>query len=246
MTLEKSAQHVELADAHCHLHLCENPQLVIKKAISDGVTTIITAGGSARDNEAVLQLANGSNVFGVIGIDPSSVAREGNNVPELEKLLKSNVNVRGIGEIGLDIKITSSTLERQQKVFVEQIALAKRLDVPIVIHSRGMIDEVIKVVEQEKVERAMFHYFEGNAEQARLLASKGFLISIPPTNLEARKQIIKAVDISNIVAETDAPVAGKEPSDVIRVVEMIALAKEISFGDAAQRTAENVRRFFYI
>ncbi|MDE1860296.1 MAG: TatD family hydrolase [Candidatus Micrarchaeota archaeon] len=238
--------YAELADAHCHLDLFENPEKVIMDSVADGVKVMITAGGSDKSNQATLKLTGNQHVFGVVGIDPSFVASDSRHIGELERLLKSSKHIVGIGEVGLDVKVTSASHDMQKKAFAEQISIAKSLDVPVVIHSRGMIKEVIEIVREEKLERAMFHFFEGNAEQAAELAKRGFMISIPPVGLDRRKRIINVVDEHNIVAESDSPAAGKTPAEILNVISMVAEVKGLDLSDAAFSLTENVKKFFYI
>jgi TatD DNase family protein len=132
------------------------------------------------------------------------------------------------------------------KVFSEQVRIAKDIGLPIVIHSRGYLDEVVKVLEQERVRGAMFHFFDGDEKQAVELAAKGHFISIPPADTGKRRRIIKEVGIRSLVVETDSPVVGRTPADVIGVCETIAKVKGITLEEAAANTTENIRRLFFI
>ncbi len=237
----------QLADAHCHLDLLSNPSEAVNEAFSKGIRTIITSGGSAKGNEATSKLVKVLSVFGVVGIDPSFAATEAKYVESYVEMIKSNPRLIGIGEIGLDSHVEEKNPPAIQKdLFVRQIGIANELEIPVVIHSRGRIAEVIKIVEEQRPGRAMFHFFEGDVEQAKELARKGYIISIPPRFSSRVKKIISEVDIRSLVAETDAPVAGKQPSDVREVVEAIASGKQMDFGDAADILSENVKALFHI
>ena len=201
----------ELSDVHCHLDLFDDPYSTAKNAISKGIGLIITAGGSMESNTKASWISEEIDlVFAVVGIDPSFVKKEYENIGKIESLIKSKSKVIGIGEIGLDYKIDGADREQQKDAFVKQLDVAKDLDVPVVVHARNAIDDVIMVLEQEKVRRAVLHFFEGDVEQAKRLASKGYLISIPPAESSRRKRIIKALGISNIAVETDSPVVGRK------------------------------------
>ncbi len=236
----------ELADAHCHLDAFPDPATTIKDARFGGVSTMITAGGSRMSSLEAMRIAGGSDgVFAVIGVDPQNADRDRGFVEEIGSLIKANDKVVGIGEIGIDNKVGAEK-RIQEEVFERQIEIAKGLDLPIVVHSRKAIDEVIEIVKRHKVRKALFHFFEGDEEKAELLAGMGYMISIPPIESQRRKRVINKIDIRNIAVETDSPVVGRSPLDVIRTVGWIAEIKGIQFDEASLRITQNVKRLFSI
>lgn len=236
-----------LTDTHCHLDLFQNAAAVVNDAFSHGVRTIITSGGSAKGNEATSKIVKILSVFGVVGIDPASSGAESEYIDSYVAMIKSNPRLVGIGEIGLDSHVEEKNPpEVQKSAFIRQIRIANELGVPVVIHSRGRMADVIKVTDEHKPEKAMFHFFEGDVEQARYLAGKGHMISIPPRYSSRMKRIINEIDLSSMVAETDAPVAGKTPSDIREVVEAISSIKKLEFGNVAEALSENAKVFFHI
>lgn len=240
-------QRAEFADAHCHLNLFNNPAWSVNEAIKRGVRIIVTAGGNNKDNADVAQIAMLDRVFGVLGIGPDFSVADSKFVEGLENTIKSNSKLVGIGEIGIDHKVEdTNSIEVQREVFSKQLELANKLNLPVVIHSRGALDEIRETLESMKVSRVLFHFFEGDEKQAAELAKKGYFISIPPAMTEKRKRVIKEVNINNIVAETDSPIVGKTPADVIGVCETIAQIKGVSLEEVATKTTENIRRLFYI
>jgi TatD DNase family protein len=241
-------EYPEVADAHCHLNLFEDPERIIREATERNVAFMVTAGGSNKDNLGALGMSSFDNVFAVVGIDPSFAAKESEHIAELDNMLRISNKVVGIGEIGLDKKVARNAkeYELQKKAFLMQIELAKNMDVPIVVHARNAIADVLDILEKSRVERAMLHFFEGSIEDAKRAERLGFLISIPPLDSKKRERAVKAVGIQSIVAETDAPVAGLRPIDVVKSVGIIAKAKNIAFAEAAFAITENIRKFFYI
>ncbi len=209
---------------------------------------MITAGGSGKDNLENIKIANDSEgVFVVVGISPDFSSSEFGAVKDLEVLIRSSKKIVGIGEIGIDAKaVEKANLDIQRKVFGAQLDIAKDLGLPVVIHSRGSMDEVMRILEEKNVRNAVFHFFEGDEEQARSLSERGHLISIPPVETGRRKRVIKNTSLSNIVAETDSPVVGKTPADVLGVCAGIAETKGLSLEEVAAATTENIRRHFYI
>ncbi len=233
----------ELVDAHCHLDLFAEPQVAAKDARFGGVNLIITAGGSKSSSLAAIRIADGELVFAVIGVDPEWAGSDYSFIGEISSLIKSHKKIVGIGEIGLDYKVGTDR-RNQTEVFEMQIDIAKSLDVPIVIHSRGAIEDVIEMVKEKEVKKAIFHFFEGDDEQAVELSRLGYLISIPPIESSRRRRIINELGIDSIAVETDSPVVGKSPLDVIRTVEWIAEIKGISFNEASMRITQNVKKLF--
>ena len=186
-------------------------------------------------------------MFAVIGIGPDFAASDAGFAVEVEGLIKNSRKIVGIGEIGLDAKVAGkSPLAMQKEVFAKQVQAAKSMEMPAVIHSRGMFEETLKIIEDARLKRVMFHFFEGDEKQAAALAKKGYFISIPPVQTSKRKRIIKEVDLNSIVVETDSPIVGKKPSDVVGVCETVARIKGTSLDDVAEKTTENIRRLFNI
>ncbi len=246
---QQIATRLEFIDAHCHLNLLDN--LTLEEALADarnrGVSTVITSGGSAKDNFESARLAEKEHVFAVVGIGPDFAATDSAYAVEVPGLIRSSKKIVGIGEIGMDAKVADkNSLAIQKEVFSQQLKVAKELDMPVVIHSRGMLGEVASMLIDMQIKRVMFHFFEGDEKQAVELASRGYLISIPPAQTEKRKRVIKEVNLKSIVAETDSPVVGKTPADVIGVCETIAQVKGVSLEEVAAQTTENIRRLFYI
>ncbi len=237
----------EFTDAHCHLNLFKNPQHEMAEARKKGVHLVIAAGGSDKDNNDILKLLEIDSVFAVIGIGPDFSTRDHSKVAEIGKIIKSSRKIVGIGEIGMDEKaMAENNIELQERIFRAQLGIARALYLPVVIHSRGRLDQVTRIMEEEKAGKALFHFFEGDEKQASELAQKGHLISIPPAMTGRRKRIINELSLNSIVVETDSPVVGKGPADVIGVCETIAKLKGVTLEEVAARTTENIRRLFYI
>ncbi|MDE1828129.1 MAG: TatD family hydrolase [Candidatus Micrarchaeota archaeon] len=237
----------DLSDAHCHLNLFPDPKQTVSECAAHGMKVMLATGGSVKDNLQVSELTHAEIVFGIVGIGPDFVGEVG-QVGIVADLVKRNRKIVGIGEIGLDFKIATGAeqIDRQKELFEKQIVMAKQLELPIVIHSRGSFGEVLKILDGHKVRRAMFHFFEGNGADAKELEGRGYLMSVPPVENSKRKDAIRSISLKNIVVETDSPVVGKSPLDVKRSLEMIAKIREMQVSELAQITTDNLREFFYI
>lgn len=238
----------ELSDAHCHLNLFDDPKAAVADAMAHGMKVILATGGSGKDNLQVSELTAEEIVFGIVGIAPDFAHSDARSVSSLHALVKANKKIVGIGEIGLDFKIakTPSDIDVQREVFERQLALAGELELPVVIHSRGGFDEIMRLLDKHKMKRVMFHFFEGNGSDAIEVEKRGYIISVPPVENSKRREAIRAIDVKNIVVETDSPVVGKTPLDVKRSLEMISKIKDIGVEELAQTTTDTLREFFYI
>ncbi len=244
--LEKTK--TELADAHCHLDMLDHAS--IEESLDYGVSIMVANGGSTKSNLEVLKLADQEHIFAAIGIGPDVAA----SISEKEllfnvELAKANSGrIKAIGEVGLDFKIAKNAeeIERQKATFGRFIDLAIELDVPVCVHSRNAMEEVLEMLKERKAKRVQLHFFEGNEEQAKIVASRGYFISVPPQESSKRNRAIKEFPMSQMMAESDAPAAGSTPRDVEKSVMIIAKAKGIDYQKAAEEIVSNTRRFFKI
>ena len=244
--LQHTQYGVELIDAHCHLELFDDYTVAVSDARMAGVRWMVTAGGTKASSLAAERIADGISVFAVIGVDPSAPADDASFVEEIKSVVGSNKNIVGIGEVGLDYKLAEVNRDYQKKLFSRQLEIAAEINMPVVVHARGAIADAMEMIAERGDVRCMMHFFEGDEKQAERLAGDGHLISIPPIESSRRKRVINAVGLSNIAVETDSPVVGKSPIDVIRTVGWIAQIKGVSFNDAATRITQNVKKLFSI
>jgi TatD DNase family protein len=241
--VSQTNREISYADAHCHINLFDEPFKVIENAFLSGLEIIVSAGGSTKDNKEISKIV-GQRVFGVVGIDPQHI-EDKNSIKELKGIIESNRNIIGIGEIGLDKKFATESkhYEMQKEMFREQLELAESLDLPVVIHSRKALDDVLSILGEFKV-RAMFHFFEGDDKDIEKM--REYFISVPPLESSKRKRAIGKIGIERIMLETDSPVVGKDPTYVKISAEIVAKIKGLDIEKVAYETTENVRKFFYI
>ena len=237
----------ELADAHCHLDLIQDPS-VISDAITAGVRTMVTNGVDTKSNVRAVELSDGRHIFAALGIDPEhAINISGEELEFNIGMIKSNAKrIVAIGEIGLDYKKAADlkAMERQRAIFEGFLDLAESLNLPVCIHSRNALDDVLSITGERKSSKVQIHFFEGNVQQAKEIERRGYMISVPPLDSGKRTKAIKEIAIDNIMAESDAPVAGSTPLAVRKSVEMIAAAKGMSFESAAEAVTLNTKRFF--
>ena len=126
------------------------------------------------------------------------------------------------------------------------LSLAKKLSLPVVIHSRNSMDEVIDVLAQQQPKSIMMHCYGGKQEHTKRLLELGALLSLPPLRSKERKQAIKLAGAHNIVCETDAPYIGKTPLAVQESIRMVSDALSMPEKEAQERTTKNALECFSI
>jgi TatD DNase family protein len=210
-----------ITDTHTHLYLKEfagDIDAVIERALDLKINNFFLPAIDSSHTESMIALktAYPEIMHLMAGLHPCSV--KGNYLDELnhvEKVLKNQLIV-AIGEIGIDLYWDKSTLDIQKKAFAFQIKLAKRLNLPIVIHCRNAFDEIFEVLENEKSEklRGIFHCFSGSYEQALKAISFNMKLGIGGVVTFKNGKIykfLKNISLENLVLETDSPYLAPTP-----------------------------------
>ena len=178
---------------------------------------------------------------------------------EIKNLSKNNKKVLAIGEIGLDYYWNTENKEIQKKEFIGQIKIANELDLPIVIHTRDAVMDIIKVLKENEVKnKGIFHCCPQNRELIKEGLKLGFYISFagPITfkNSKNADEMINLVPNDRILIETDSPYLSPEPvrgtrnipSNVKFVAQKIASSKGLSLEEVEKMTVENTKRILKI
>jgi len=247
-----------MIDTHTHVskEYYEDIDGVISRAKNARVSPLIISGcDKSGIKEAVELIEKYDNLYATIGYHPDEVeVTSDEDINELEKLVLANPKIIGIGEIGLDYYYGKDDRDKQLLLFEKQLALASRLDVPVVIHSRDAVLDTIELLKKYNV-RGIMHCFSGSLETAREYISMGFLLGIGGVltfKNSKLKEVIKEIPMESIVLETDAPYLapepyrGKtnEPSYVVETAKFLAKIKEISVEEVDKITTNNVIKLF--
>lgn len=197
------------------------------------------------------------NCFAMAGLHPCDVKEDFK--AQLDVIYKSIADrkIYAIGEIGIDLYWDKSTLAIQQEAFAMQIAWAKALNLPIVIHCREAFDEVFEVLEKLKDEklRGIFHCFTGDLAQAKRAINLGFYLGIGGvvTYKKAGLDLVLAdIPLNNLVLETDSPYLAPVPfrgkpnesSYLSYIAQKVADIYGLSIAEVADVTTENSRKIF--
>lgn len=248
-----------MIDTHAHIYLPEfedDKQQVIKNAREAGVKTILLPAIDSGTHTAMLKLEEEfKECVSMIGLHPCSIRDDFK--PELEIVCSylDNRPFIAIGEIGLDFHWNTSFSKQQYEAFHQQIQIAIKQNLPIVIHSRKAIDECIEVVSQYPGSRGVFHCFSGNEEQAKKIIDLNFMLGIGGVitfKNAGLDRVIKEVGIENIILETDAPYLapvpyrGKrnEPAFIKLIAEKLSFITENTIEEIKQITTANAMGLF--
>jgi len=253
----------ELIDTHVHLYDSDfEPDIadVVASAKKNGVSKVILPAidSSYYSKMKELSLSLTGFAYPSLGLHPTSV--KDNWREEMEFIFDNidNQEFIAIGEIGLDGYWSKEHFSEQIIVFEEQLRLAARRDLPVIIHSRDATEEIFKVLERNSglSLRGVFHAFSGSYETyERILRTGNFKIGVggvityKNSNLPA---VIEKVAIDSIILETDAPwltpvpYRGKrnQPAYVKIVAEKVAEIKGYSFDEICSITSLNAKKIF--
>ena len=255
-------------DSHCHIdgeQFDADREEVIQNALDSGVRAMLNIGtGSPKDDsfEKTVELAkNYENIFASVGIHPHDAVEYTDAVEmRLITLAQSSEKVIAWGEIGLDFYYEHSPRGIQEKVFRRQIKVARRLGLPIIIHSRDADELTVEVLRQEcasdDFRGGIMHCFGGSAKMALQLMEIGFLISFAGNvtfkKAENLREAARVVPLDKLLIETDCPYLtpipfrGKrnEPARVVETAKFLAEFYEIELEKLANHTTENFLAFF--
>lgn len=251
-----------LIDTHAHLddeRFAADLPDVLARAAAAGVTHALTIGiDLPTSRNAVALAARFPQLRAVVGIQPNHVAEAGSgDWDEIVTLAETAANVVAVGESGLDRYWDRAPFPLQEDYFNRHLALARRLNVPIVIHCREAEADVLRVLRAfGGPVRGVMHSFSGDAAVALQCLELGLHISfagmVTYKNADALREVAKVVPIDRLLVETDSPylapvpVRGKrnEPAFVRHTAELVANVRGESADVLCEATTRNARELF--
>ena len=252
-----------LFDTHAHYDSRQfdaDRDQVLSALPGQGVGLVVNPGCDLDSSRRAIGIAERYPfVYAAVGVHPEDCAGwQDTDVDELRSLA-AHPKVVAVGEIGLDYYWKENPpREFQQRVFRAQLALARELDLPVIVHDREAHGDCLSIIREFPQVRGVFHCFSGSAEMAKELVGLGWMISFTGalTYKNARKAVeaAQAVPLDRIMIETDSPYMAPVPhrgkrndSGYVRhVCEKLAEIKGVSFETCARITLENGKRFFGI
>lgn len=262
---------MNLTDTHCHLDyelFDQDRDEVVRQARDAGLTRILNPGIDLESSKSAIGLAQQySQVFAAVGVHPnSSKSWDASTLKELTTL-SENAKVVAIGEIGLDYYRATAPRYVQEQVLHHQLDLAAKRELPVIIHNRDAMDDIMWKLSDWREELAatnsplsnrpgVLHSFSGDKEHAQRYVDMNFFIGItgPVTFNKADdlREIVRTIDMDKLLIETDSPFLtphpfrGKrnQPGNVKYVAEKIAEIRSISMEDLAEKTTANATKLF--
>ncbi|MBQ3566840.1 MAG: TatD family hydrolase [Oscillospiraceae bacterium] len=246
--------------AHYNAHAFDNDRDELLTALKQsGVVNIVNIAAEMDDSEDILKLVEKYDyIYGALGVHPEAVDRTPDNFTEtLEKQILSQPKIKAIGEIGLDYHYEGYSKENQKKIFVKQLELAKKLDMPVVIHSRDACEDTMEILREYRPNGVM-HCFGYSAEIAEEIINMGMYISftgvITFKNAKKAVRALQTVPTDRLMLETDCPYMAPEPYRGKRcnssMIEHTASKAAEIFNMQTQElldiTCANAKRFFNI
>ena len=245
-------------DTHCHIfsEYYDDIDKVISECRDNNIDKIIVNGSNIKSNIEVMELANKYDiVYAAIGFHPTELD---DFKEEYFRFLEENINnskVVAIGEIGLDYHYDNTDKEKQIMVFRRQLDIANKYNKPIIVHSRDSIQDTYNILKQYKV-KGSIHCFSGSVEMAREFIKLGYKLGIGGIitykNAKTIKEVVRDIDLSYILLETDSPyltpspyrVESNSPKYIPLIAEAIADIKDVSIVDISRVTTANAEAIF--
>ncbi|MES2376429.1 MAG: TatD family hydrolase [Bacteroidota bacterium] len=251
-----------LTDTHTHLYYQEDDvkrAALIQHCLDNDVKRLFLPNVDAASVPQVFGLVNEypGMCYPMLGMHPCSVKDGWEEELTVIRDSKKDNTVYAIGEIGIDLYWDKTTLDIQVQAFKQQIAWAKSLKLPIVIHCRAAFDEVFQVLEEENDDdlHGIFHCFTGDAVQAQHAIDLGFYLGIGGVvtyKNAGLDKILPQFDLSHIVLETDSPYLAPVPhrgkpnesSYLIYIAQKVAELYQTDVATVADITTANSKKIF--
>lgn len=255
---------MEFIDTHAHIYdeaFSEDADLAIARAVEAGVTKIVLPDIDSTSREDMFAMAerHEGTVFPTLGLHPTSVNADWEQ--EIEKMYGySSRKIWAIGEIGMDCYWSKEFIKEQETVFREQLILADRLDLPVIIHSRESTDLILRILRECRSLslRGVFHAFSGSIETFKELQKLGdWYVGIGGVLTYKKASIaetVKQIPLERILLETDSPYLtpvpfrGKrnESSYIPHIAGKLSELTGIELDRIAETTTGNAQKLFRI
>ena len=237
----------------------EDRDAAIRSALAVGVARFINVGASMKSSASSIELAHTyPECLAAVGVHPEDTADLTEEDMNTLDAYADDEKVVAIGEIGLDYYWDTPERDVQKKWFIRQIALARQVKLPIIVHSRDAAEDTVTILKSENAHEVggIIHCFSYTTETAKLCLDMGFYIGVGGVvtfkNAKKLKEVVKYVPLESIVVETDSPYMAPVPNRGKRntseylpyVIETIADIKGIPAGEVEEITYDNAVRLF--
>ena len=254
---------MNLFDTHAHMDdkaFDADREELLRALPEQGIALLMNPGCSLASSRAACDLAEKYDyIYAAVGSHPDAADEVNQETLEAYSMLcKQNPRVKAIGEIGLDYHYEDIPREIQLRAFRDQMALARELNLPVIVHEREAHEDGMAVVREFPEVTGVFHCYSGSAEMARQLVKLGWYIGFTGvlTFKNARKalEVAQSIDLSRIVLETDCPYMSPEPfrgkrndpGKLYRMAQVLGQLRGIPAEEAAGIALENGKRLYGI
>lgn len=250
-----------MIDTHCHINDAKfngETEQIISNFLTNGVEKVICVGCCMQSSVEAMELANQHEcVYATVGVHPSDCG--GYNEKEFEQLIQNRTKkVVAIGEIGLDYYYGKDNKEQQKQVFVSQIKLAKKYNLPIVIHCRDAYLDCLEILTEHQPynNTIIMHCYSGSWEFAQRLLKLGVKFSFTGTvtynNAKNVQEVAKNLPIDSFCLETDCPYLTpvpyrgqrNEPKHVAEIYKFVASLRDMEFEEFEKVIDNNAKKFY--
>lgn len=227
----------------------------------NGIAYVVNISASLETCRKVLKLIEQyPYLYGTLGVHPNDVLELNEEGMEWLEKKSASEKIVAIGEIGLDYHYDEPSKEIQKKWFIRQLDLARKVQLPIIIHSREAAQDTLDIMKAEKAGDigGVVHCFSYGIEMAREYLSMGFYIGVGGVitfkNAKKLREVVEYAPLDRILLETDCPYLAPEPYRGKRnsslnlpyVVEEIARIKDTSREEVEAVTLENAKKMYRI
>lgn len=245
-------------DTHCHVlsEYYDNINEVVNQCKKNNVNRIIVNGCDINSNKEVLELVSKYDIiYGAIGFHPTELDDFNDEYFEFLENNISNPKIVAIGEIGLDYYYDNTDKNKQKEIFKRQLDIANKYSKPIIVHSRNSIQDTYNILKEYNLFGSI-HCFSGSVEMAREFIKIGYKLGIGGIitykNAKNIREVVKNIDLSHILLETDSPYLtpspyrGKNnsPEYIPLIASTIADIKNISINDVSEVTTASAEEIF--
>ena len=225
-----------------------------------GVGTIVNVSATYESCENVVKLAEKYPfLYAAVGVHPDEVGALNEVTFARMKELFSNPKVVAVGEIGLDYYWDNESHDLQKEWFVRQLALARELHLPVLIHSRDAAADTMEIMKAYgQGLDGVIHCFSYSKEMAREYVKMGYYIGVGGVvtfkNAKKMKEVVEEVPLESILLETDCPYLAPEPNrgkrnsslNLVYVAQKIAQIKGVTYEEVVAQTEENARKMYHL
>lgn len=253
-----------IIDTHAHYEddrFDEDREQLLRSMSENGIGLIVDVGAGIHSTKDAVALSEAYDfVYAAAGIHPSDVDQlEPKHMDWLEELA-GREKVLAIGEIGLDYYYEDPDREIQKKWFIEQLKLAAKVKLPVIIHSRDAAKDTMDIMEEycDWTQGGVIHCFSYGKEVAKHYLDKGFYLGIGGVvtfnNAKKLKEVVQMAPLEQLVLETDAPYLTPVPNrgkrnsslELVHVVDAIAALKNVSTEEVIRITEKNARKMYRV